>query len=324
MNTDSAPNATEQVELGPLDFQSVLLLAGVSDGLRAQGVEHPPTEIVFELASRLGLRRAVARHSPGKPITGAGGTVAVEWIFCTAPYRNKAKDVLETRLSGCGGDPEVWLRDLLTPVTLWCMDLPASEANHHAYPHGLLDHSLEVALAASARCDDKLYQKVLTGELSEQAFHRAIRLCVTLGLVHDIGKVLSIEMKAKKSGEIWDPRLEPLAFFKARHELTLLESTPYSHVPGRGLNGHEREGRKLLSLVLHPKIWRTLGTDLEKVYDAYVGRYDSPRPSAPAPMDLIVDCVHQADGLSSAKGRMKGAQPGKYLTELLTKKQGGN
>jgi len=318
MSKEIPPAVPDEEGMGPLDFRTVLLVAGVTDGLKAEGYTEPSSADLFEIASRVGLRPVAARHTPGKPVTGTGGTPAVDWIFCTTPYRNKAKDALEYPMSGVllGTVVEDWIRDLLTPLTLWVLDLPASESNHHAYPHGLLDHILEVALAAMTECSAKMGADHWRGDLSARAYGQALRLSMALGCLHDIGKLFNVEVKDKKSGEIWDPMREPLAYFKARHKLPILEPTPFRFIKGRGLNGHEDKGRKLLPLVVHPKIWKRMGPDIAKAYDAYAGRYESPAVARPAPLDFIADCVHRADGTSAARSRAKGTKPGEYLREL--------
>lgn len=321
MQQENAPIPTQDLELGPLDFRTVLLLAGVTDGLKAEGyAEDPPSEDLFEIASQVGLRPVAARHTPGKPVTGTGGTPAVDWIFCSTPYRNKAKDALEYPTYGVGmGDKEAWIRDLVTPLTLWVLDLPASESSHHAYPHGLLDHILEVALAATMDVSAKMGPDHWGADLSERAFGRALRLSMALGSLHDIGKLFSVEVKEKKTGEVWDPLREPLAYFKARHRLPILEPTPFRFIKGRGLNGHEEKGRKLLPIVVHPKIWKQMGSSIAKAYDAYASRYESPTVPRPAPLDFLADCVHRADGVSAARARTRGSKPGEHLLELHAK-----
>lgn len=317
MTKPSTPVASEENQLGPLDFQTVLLLAQVHEGLAAQGHEEGlPPDMEFEIASRLGLKAALDQHCPGKPVTGRGGTPVLDWIFCSTPYRNRAKDALEYPMTGVLLETEEWIRDLLTPLTLWVMDLPASESNHHAYPHGLLDHMLEVALVATIEVSSRMGPDHWGGDLSERAYGRALRLSMALGVLHDIGKVFNVEVKDEKSGETWDPLREPLAYFKARHQLPILEPTPFSFVKGRGLNGHEDKGRKLVPLVIHPKIWRRMGPAIAEAYDAYVGRYAHPAVARPAPLDFIADAVHRADGASAAR---KGGKPGEYLLELHTK-----
>lgn len=322
MTKESTPVATEENHLGPLDFQTVLLLAQIQEGLAAQGHDEGlPPDMEFEIASRLGLKEALRRHCPGKPVTGRGGTPVIDWIFCSTPYRNKAKDALEYPSVGVYRTDveEAWIRDLLTPLTLWILDLPASESSHHAYPHGLLDHVLEVALAATIQCASKFGPEHWNDSMSERAYGQALRLSMALGVLHDIGKVFNVEVKDKKSGETWDPMREPLAYFKARHRLSILEPTPFKFVKGRGLNGHEEKGRKLIPLVVHPKIWKQMDSHIAKAYDAYAGRYDSPAVARPAPLDFIADCVHRADGASAARSRAKGTKPGEYLLELYAR-----
>lgn len=320
MNKESAPTETDEVKLGPLDIRTVLLLDGVENGLKARGYAEPSSEEWFELASQVGLGPVASKHRSGKPVTGNGGTPVVDWIFCSAPHRSDARYSLEIPLMGMRlGDNEAWIRDLVSPLTLWMLDLPASESSHHAYPHGLLDHVLEVALAAAMESESTLGHKYYSDELPERTFVRALRLSVTLGLLHDIGKVFHVEVKDQKSGEIWDPMREPLAYFKVRHEIPILEPTSFKFVKGRGLNGHEDQGKKLLPRVVHPRIWKRMGFDIVKAYNAYAGRYETPQVPRPAPLDFVADCVHRADGASASKSRAKGSKPGEYLLELQAK-----
>jgi hypothetical protein len=217
---------------------------------------------------------------------------------------------------------EAFTKDLLSPLVLWVLDLPASESHHHAHPYGLLDHMLEVALGSMVECIPKLDDLLGKGLLPLHLYDQALRLPVLMGLLHDIGKVFNVEVKDPKTGEIWDPMREPLAYFKARHKLPILEPTPLRFIKGRGLSGHEDKGRKLLPLVVHPKIWKRMGPDIAKTYDAYVGRYESPAVARPAPLDFIADCVHRADGASAARSRAKGTKPGEYLLELANRAHG--
>ena len=314
-----APQESEEAHLGPLDFQTVLLLAEIHEAFKAEGHdEELPADEQFEYASQLGLASALRGHAPGKSVTGRGGTPVLDWIFCSTPYRNKAKDALVYPTTGVLLDTVVedWIRDLLTPLTLWVMDLPASESNHHAYPHGLLDHMLEVALAATIECASKLGPDHWEGKMSERAFGQALRMSMALGVLHDIGKVFNVEVKDQKSGETWDPMREPLAYFKARHDMPILEPTRFRFIKGRGLNGHEDKGKKLIPFVVQPKIWKRMGPDIAKAYDAYVGRYASPAVARPAPLDFVADCVHRADGVSASR---KGEKTGAYLLELHDK-----
>lgn len=306
----------QQAKLGSRYDQTRVLLFQVRRNLLAQGcTERPPVETEFELASRIGLGSALRRHIPGKATTGRWGSPVVDWVLHSNPYRARALQVLEGtvfQVTLMQIDP--YMENLLNPLILWFMDLPASESHHHAHPYGLLDHSLEVALLVLAECIPRLMPQ----DCERRLYNQALRLSVALSLVHDIGKLLNVEVKDKKSGETWNPMREPLAYFKARHELPILEPTEFRFRPGRGLNGHEQKGRNLLPILLHPKIWRSMGRKISKSYEAYTGRYETPTPARPAPLDFIADCVHRADGASAARSRTKGSKPGHYLQELVS------
>jgi hypothetical protein len=176
---------------------------------------------------------------------------------------------------------------------------------------------LEVALAALAGCLSKLYDRPVEGDLLSRRYEKVARLAGILGLVHDIGKVFSVEVKDPKSDETWDPMREPLAYFKARHELPILEPTVFRFLPGRGFSGHESKGRDILPLVIHPRIWKRMGVDLSKAYEAYLGRHDTVTHSGPIPLDFIAECVRGADRTSTMRSIAEGSKPGAYLKELV-------
>jgi len=311
----------EQKFMGPLQFPTLLLLNQLTERLQAQGYEQPPAQVEFELASRTGLASALRRHTPGKPVTGAGCSPIVDWVICSAAYRGDARHVLEYAPGFLQmSDPETFITDLLSPLTLWVLDLPASESHHHSYRYGLIDHMLEVALASMVECIPSLEDLLGKGLLPLHLYDHATRLPGLLGLVHDIGKVFNVEVKEPKTGETWDPMREPLAYFKARHEIPILEPTDFRFLPGRGMNSHEKKGRDLLPLVFHPRIWRHMRSAISKLYDAYLGRYGPPTQARPIPLDFIADCVHRADGMSAARSHARGSKPGDYLLELAADK----
>jgi len=250
------------------------------------------------------------------------GTVmpAAEWILASSPSREEVVPAFgDVLLPWAPGDLESSVSKLMDTLTLWVMDLPASESNHHSYPYGLLDHSLEVGLAAALACARGAEHEHFGDDLSERARDHMIRLAARLGLLHDVGKVFGVEVRDEKSGDIWDPMKEPLACFKVRHELPILGPTPFQFVKGRGLNGHEEKGKKLLSRLLHPETSATMSADIAAAYDVYAGRYVRPTMPWPAPLPFIVQCVHSADGESARRSQTKGSKPGEYLLELTRK-----
>jgi len=319
MNTGLTPNPSEEDIFGPLRFGVAMRIAELMDGIPDITVPLSKEE-AFELASAVELDPSVRRYSSGKSLTVSGGEAAVDWILNSSPYRKEVgwafRDLL---LLWAPRNLEAYISKLIDPLALWVMDLPASESNHHSYPYGLLDHALEVGLAAAMAYAKKAEHEHFGGELSERACGHRIRLAVRLGLLHDVGKVFSVEVRDKNSGHIWDPMQEPLAYFKARHQLPILGPTPFHFVKGRGLNGHEKQGKKLLSRLLHPGTSPTMRADVALAYDAYAGRYDRPTKPWPEPLPSIVQCVHTADGDSANRSQAKGSKAGEYLLELIEK-----
>ena len=321
MNTGLTPSPNEEDISSPLQFCTAMLIIDIMNGGKTDSTGKPLSgDAVFELASKIALTHDVRRYLPGKPIAGSGGEPAVDWILSSSPFRKEAAGGFhDIFLQWAPGDLEVYLSKLIDPLALWVMDLPASESNHHSYPYGLLDHALEVGLASTLACAKKAEHEHIGGDLSERAWGHRIRLAARLGLFHDVGKVFSVEVRDKKSGDIWDPMNEPLAYFKARHELPILGPTPFQFVEGRGLNRHEEKGKKLLSRLIHPETSPTMSADIALAYDAYAGRYDRPTMPWPVPLPFIVQCVHEADGVSANRSQVKGSKPGEYLLELIDK-----
>ena len=111
--------------------------------------------------------------------------------------------------------------------------IPAAKYHHHAYPHGLLDHSLAVATMVSAAADAH-------PEIDRD-------LAVSGALLHDIGKVEAYAVTAgcaeltdagKLEGEI------PLGYFRVRRTL---EATP-------GFPSHRAQGLLHILLSHHGRL----------------------------------------------------------------------
>jgi hypothetical protein len=318
MNLESVPTPTEEDTFGPLRFGTAMLISQIME--RGVDDEGKPlsTDEAFELASKIALTPGARRYSRGTAITGTNGEPAVEWIFASAPYRKyvRSEGFADVLSLWAPGTMEEYLGRLLDPLVLWIMDLPASEANHHAYPYGLLDHALEVGLAAAMACAKVAEHDHFGGDLPERVCGNRILLATRLGLLHDIGKVFDVEVKDEKSGDIWDPMQEPLAYFKVRHELPILGPSPLRFVKGRGLNGHEEKGKKLISRLLHPRTPLGARSATGRAYHTYIGRYEVPPRPRPVPLDFIANCVHEADAESARRSRVKGSKQGDYLVEL--------
>lgn len=126
-------------------------------------------------------------------------------------------------------------------------DLPSSEADHHARPGGLLEHSLEVAELA-VRYFDRWSAP------PKDRPHLWKYSAFILGLMHDAARVLSVFVEAE--GEIWDPLSETLDSFAARHA-----DRKINWIRGRGRWTDEPIGLFLYPVVLTPKV-RQYGADI--------------------------------------------------------------
>jgi len=95
-----------------------------------------------------------------------------------------------------------------TPLGIAYRHAPAAKYNHHAYPHGLLEHSVQVAHLVSA------------GAAVFPSIERDLALCGAL--LHDIGK-LDAYASVGASIDLTDPgRLEgeiPLGYYRVRREI---------------------------------------------------------------------------------------------------------
>ena len=77
------------------------------------------------------------------------------------------------------------LEAIVTAFLPLAKDLPASERHHHAWPFGLVEHSLEVALGTLARIADAARRSDLVASLVAPA--------LAVALLHDLGKVFDVD-----------------------------------------------------------------------------------------------------------------------------------
>ncbi|HVR87672.1 MAG TPA: TraI domain-containing protein [Planctomycetota bacterium] len=197
-----------------------------------------------------------------------------------------------------------YVSNVLQLFAHWALDLPASENHHHARPYGLFRHSAEVA---SATVQD-LQERWSPGRgcilpPAEQALW--LKVAFALGLLHDCGKILDLDVRGSLPGPCWDPFGESLAAWKSRHGKDALAPTSYQFRPGRGLTGHEQKGIRLLEVILAGPRWNRLRPPLAAAYRAFVLRHQGPDPRAAVPLAYLAERVHQADILSARRDRRK-------------------
>ena|SRR5579864_1134274 len=197
-----------------------------------------------------------------------------------------------------------YLSNVLQQFADWVLDLPASEKHHHACPNGLFRHSAEVASATVLDLQERWRpERGCILPLSQQSLW--LKVVFAVGLFHDCGKILDLDVRDSPSGTRWDPLGESLAAFKARHGKAALAPTSYQFRPGRGLTGHEQKGIHLLRVILAGSRWNRLRPLLDAAFAAFVFRHQVPYPGLTVPLGYLAERVHQADVLSTQRDRKK-------------------
>jgi hypothetical protein len=212
----------------------------------------------------------------------AGGSSAVEAAQRAVPDVSRWSD-------------DHFISDILQRFAGWVLDLPASENHHHAFPNGLFRHSLEVASYAVQDIQERWSRGPDSSILTPVDQAHWLRVTFALGLLHDCGKLLDIEVRLSGSGPCWDPLEESLAAFKGRHGVDALAPTPHKFRPRRGLTGHERKGVCLLPLLLAGARWNALRPPLSRAFTALAFRHQVPPHRFAAPLAYVAEQVHRAD-----------------------------
>ena len=88
--------------------------------------------------------------------------------------------------------------------------LPASEAHHHAYPGGMLDHGLEIVAYALKLRQSHLLPTGVTPEAQVAQAEAWSAAVAYAALLHDIGKIAVDVHVEYEDGQIWHPWHGPL------------------------------------------------------------------------------------------------------------------
>lgn len=172
---------------------------------------------------------------------------------------------------------------------------PASEAHHHAYPGGMLDHGLEVVAYALKLRQSYLLPAGAPPEDQAQQSEAWTAACAYAALLHDIGKIavdLNVELA---DGKVWHPWHGPL---RQPYRFRYCEDREYRlHGAATGLLYHQLlDGRILDWLCIHTSLWSAL------LY-VLAGQYEHAGP--------LGELVIQADRASVAQEL--GGDPGRAL-----------
>lgn len=198
-------------------------------------------------------------------------------------------------------DEKPFVRQLLSSFAAWAADFPASERNHHAWPWGLLQHSLETAVHVA----QVLTKGATPGDEDPSGIRSWARAAVAAALLHDCGKVMDMEAKHVSSGRVWNALDEPIGDFVSRMVSgRFRQPFSFGFRKRRGLDGHVKNGRELIPVIL-PSSWpddvvlQTLA-----VYDAFVERHDLHPMKSPAPLPLLAGVIAAADQESSRSAKI--------------------
>ncbi len=233
----------------------------------------------------------------------------LEILHATSARRNLHRE-LRDRLPALSPFQKTELVDrVLARLALLVFDLPASERHHHTGRFGLLDHTLDVAARTARELSGGAFQISPDPAVAHREGPLWAYAGVVLALVHDLGKILDLDVLAPGSAERWDPMSEPLVRFAERHGIRETSPALYHYHPGRGMDGHEQATGTLMPLLLPPGVDAYLGARLGSVLAAFVSteRF-SLAQGLSEPAKRVVAVVRRMDPLSTWEGR-KAAGP---------------
>jgi len=248
---------------------------------------------------------------PGRSWEKPGPVTALAESITTSPRRREILVEISDLLIGIPKEDRPDLVDQAAHrLALYVVDLPGSEKHHHREPYGLLDHSLEVARAATR----ELVRPSFRVSEDPAANYREQPIWAysgfVLGLLHDVGKVLDLEVVLPGGTSAWNPLSEPLSSYLAREGRKSSGSETWRWTKGRGLNGHVWKTEALTPLVLPLRSRDYLGHRLPQLLrvfsEAYKGGKEDWRHG---PAGRVVASVRDADQAHvDADRRSKDAQ----------------
>lgn len=259
------------------------------------------------LAALLGREESPASASPDTLHEAQGRT-----LLGARPRRLEILSEIRDRMIGFPMEDRPALVDRVAArFAMYVVDLPASESNHGAEAFGLLDHSLEVARSA-------------VGELVRPGFrvsedpamnHRDQPIWAysgfVLSLLHDVGKVLDLEVAVGQNGATWNPIAEPLVAYLGRHRLDASGREAWRWKEGRGINGHVSKVNALAPLILPLESRKLLGPRLRVLLNTFVRSYvEGKEDWAKGPAGRVVQTVRHWDGVHAEHAlKARQAQP---------------
>ena len=229
-------------------------------------------------------------------------------LLSEPPRQRLCQDIRESLMHFPLEERGEYVDRLLLRFAFYVLDLPASESHHHSVRFGLLDHSLDVACRVAKAVGSPAFRTTedyAADYHQKPIWHYAAVVCA---LLHDVGKILDLEVSSPDGKDCWDPFAEPLALFCGRHRLGQTGPERWKHRVGRGMRYHAWHGPMLYPLILPPKPTPYLGHRLAQLSDALIAqtldRAPEATPDVPA---RIAAMIHQADVEGSKADRHSAA-----------------
>lgn len=207
---------------------------------------------------RLLIRKQPLATSAAIPLAGKGWTTPEPAVTLLATTRRER--LLE----------HIWQRTSLsqsqfgklyrTPIARCAelvQQLPASESHHHAYPGGLLDHSLEIVAYALKLRQSRLLPAGTTPEEQAEQSEAWTTAIAYAALLHDIGK-LAVDLHVElRDGSVWHPWHGPM---RQPYRFRYRKNREYRlHGAATGLIHHQILDRGILDwLSRFSQVWSSL------------------------------------------------------------------
>jgi hypothetical protein len=223
-------------------------------------------------------------------------------LLCQSP-RKEEREELRSHFDGMSGAERQDLVDrLLLRVALFVGDLQASQSHHHSRPYGLLDHLMGVALGTLRRLVlVDLESRERVGPLPQK---RMVWIYggLVLGLLHDLAKVLDLDVWSPEGQDRWNPLAEPLALFLHRNHLSTSGPRFWHYRAGRGVT-HELLFPLFASLVLPPEAVAYLGPAFGFLAAAWMSEATGQRPSQVPEIALEIARIVREEDIESAMAK---------------------
>jgi hypothetical protein len=211
---------------------------------------------------------------------------------------------------------------------MYVVDLPASESNHGSEAFGLLDHSLEVARSVVGELVRPGFRISEDPAMNQREQPIWAYSGFVLGLLHDAGKALELDVTVQGNGVPWNPIEEPLVAYLGRHRLAASGRESWRWKKGRGLSGHVPKGNALAPLILPAGVKNLLGPRLRILLDTFARSYAKGKEDwCQGPAGRVVqtvrhwDRVHAKEELNAGQEHPEGSAVHAQSTSSESKPQ---